>query len=134
MEISINKNSIINVQGKKEYLYGLNKAAKEVHSYSMNMQPRLQRLGENHNAPIHLASAKAYLDILTNDFCFWNHAYYFNNKDLKYAKELLAPIEQVGVKPLEDFSKILKEVMNQNSSKSNPTREHIAQRLLDKLA
>ena len=133
MNLTINAFSGENFQSKKEYLYGLNKAAKNVHSYSLAMQPRLQRLGENHEAPIYIASAKAYLDMLTQDNRFWNYAHMFNKKDLQGIKILMEPMEQIGVKPLEDFAKILKEVMAQNGTK-NDCRERAAQELLNKLA
>ena len=44
MDLKVN---CVDFQGKQEILYGLKKAADNVHSYSVYMQPRLMRFGEN---------------------------------------------------------------------------------------
>jgi len=111
MDLKVNQ---VNFQGKREIMYGLTKAADNVHSYSVYQQPRLLKLGENKNAEKYEVAAKAYLDMVVNDREFESFVTYTDKKKLQNIfKQYLTPLED-GIKPLEFFGTFLRDVMSKN--------------------
>ena len=121
-----------NFQGKKEILYGLTKAADNVHSYSMYNQPRLLRFGENKKSELYKIAAKTYLDMVTKDSEFVKTINSVTQKELIHIKSFLET-QSNGVKPFEHFKILLNDVMNRNGFNS-ATKKNAERTLLEKLS
>lgn len=129
MDLKVN---CVDFQGKQEILYGLKKAADNVHSYSVYMQPRLMRFGENPAIKKYETFANAYLDMVTMDSEFANAVKNFSKKDLKSVREYLKPLEN-NVRPIEYFQEFIQDVMRKNHTKTAENKSAL-QILLDKIS
>ena len=125
MDLKVNS---LNFQGKKEILYGLNKAADAIHSYSVYTQPRLIQHGENKIIDKYEASAKAYLDMITKDKSFAENVAEFNNKNLKEIRNHLKAYD-IGIhkeNPMKYFREFIESVMQNNHTNTQKGKNALA--------
>ena len=129
------KVSNINFFGKKEVLYGLTKAARNIHSCSLYQHPRLMMHGENRGIIKYETAASAYLDMVTKDESFVDAIKNFNKSDLKEIADNLKPIEvqHFKIEPLKDFCDMFEYIMNVNGT-NNQEKINAFKILLEKLS
>ena len=132
MDLSISNTSF---GGKKEVLYGISKAANNVHSFGVYQQPRLMRFGENPNIAKYEAAARAYMDMFTKDDSFIKTVKNIDRKDLAAEREMLKEQGQTVSKynPMPYFKEFLETTMQRNKTYTVEGKEAF-EMLIEKLS